>query len=143
MPATAELNIKDIAAQTAHGKVTGTVGNELAGWETKPWTLGQLPGISSSTSTALTLQAAHEGRLLRINIGSAGTLSIPADGALDWPVGGRVEIMREGAGQITVTALSGVTLTAAGRPKFRVQGSAAVLTKIGANAWLLTGDTTV
>lgn len=143
MPATVELNIKDIASQTGHGKVTGTVGDELASWETKPWTLGQLPGITSSTSTALTLSATHEGRLLRINIGTAGTLSIPTDAALEWPIGGRVELMREGAGQITVTALSGVTLTAAGRPKFRVQGSWALLTKIGANAWLLTGDTTV
>ena len=141
MPTTNELNIKDIVAQAAHGKVTGVVSNVLAAWETKPWTLGQLPGVPTLTSTAITLSATHEGQLLLLNVPTTGTLSIPTDGSMTWPVGGRVLLNRTGAGQVTVTALSGVTLQAAGRPNFRVQGSAAELVKTAANSWLLFGDT--
>lgn len=142
MPTTAELNIKDIAAQTAHGKVTGTVGNNLAAWETKPWTLGQLAGVVAVTSTSVTLLASHEGCLVTLNNASAQTLTVPQDSTLTWPIGGRVRLMRLGTGQITVVAGSGATVRFANSfDNFRAQYSVCELIKIAANTWVFAGDT--
>ena len=142
MPATSELNIKDIASQTAHGKVTGTVGNELAAWETEPWTLQRLPGIVALTGTAETLLAAHEGCLVTLSNAAAITLTVPQDSTLVMPIGARVRLMRLGAGQITVVAGSGATVRSANSfDNFRAQYAVAELIKIAANTWVFTGDT--
>lgn len=141
MPATSELNIKDIASQTAHGKVTGTVGNELAGWETKPWTLQQISGVVALTSTAETMLAAHEGCLVTFGHASATTYTVPQDSTLVMPIGARVRIMRLG-GQITVVAGSGATVRFANSfDNLRAQYAVGELIKIAANTWVFTGDT--
>ncbi|GEP46172.1 hypothetical protein [Brevifollis gellanilyticus] len=137
-------NIKDISAQTEHGKALGTVGNNLAAWETRPWTLQRLPGVIALSSTSETMLASHEGCLVTFSHGSATTYSIPADSGLAVPVGARVRIMRLG-GQITVVG-SGATVRFANvstNAKDNLSNVYAVgeLIKIAANTWVFTGDT--
>jgi hypothetical protein len=75
---------------------------------------------------------------------SAITLTVPndsADGA-NWAVGTFVDIFQYGAGQITVTPASGVTIRSTdSQLKSRVRYSTMTLIKLANNEWLLVGDT--
>lgn len=138
-----DKDISTIALTSNDGSVTGT--NEagtLANWETKEWSRNRLRGIKPISSTIYTLLGTDEGQLIVHSNAAASLIIVPSDAfAPTWPIRGRVRIMRDGAGQITITAGMGVTLKDAGRPKFRVQESTVELIKIAANTWVLTGDT--
>lgn len=99
--------------------------------------------ISTNTATAKTLVIGDHGKLLQLNNGSAITLTVPPNSSVAFPIGAEVTIVQKGAGQVTITAGSGVTLYAADSElKTRVQYSSAVLTKIATDTWLVAGDLT-
>lgn len=141
MPTTAEKNIILLPVTTDDGYFTGFVGGVAKSFDSREFKRGRR-AIATTTSAAYNLAASDEGKMVVHTSASNSTITILADGSLTWVVGGAVEIMRNGAGTLTVAAGSGVTLSAAGRPKARVQGSVMLLRKIAANSWVLTGDTT-
>jgi hypothetical protein len=86
-----------------------------------------------------TIVAGDRDYLLTMNNGVARTFTLPADGG--FPVGGRVHLMRLGAGSVTVVAGAGATLRnphASG--ELRAQYSVVTATKIAASTWALEGD---
>jgi hypothetical protein len=56
------------------------------------------------------LGAADAGTLVKMNLGVANTLTVPADITYNFPVGTQIVVVQLGAGQTTFVAGSGVTV---------------------------------
>ena len=75
--------------------------------------------------------------------GTAVTAEIPQESSVAWPAGARIDCVQMGAGAVTVTAGTGVTLRARGsRVKSSGQYAAFSLIKVGTNEWVVAGDLT-
>lgn len=102
-------------------------------------TVTTLP-INYQTSS-YTLALSDAGRLMMMDLSSALTLTIPLNSSVAFPVGARIDLVQWGAGQVTVSPASGVTLSSAGGlVTTNEQFSAASLIKMSTDAWLLIGD---
>jgi hypothetical protein len=75
---------------------------------------------------------------------SAIAITIPTNATVAFPVGSVLNFAQTGAGQVTVSGASGVTLTSIGAtaatPKTRVQYSSGSAIQTSANNWLVIGD---
>jgi hypothetical protein len=89
-------------------------------------------------STNHTLVAGNEGQTLQFS--AAGTLTVPTNASVAFPVGTMITIFQTGTGQVTVAGAAGVTVNGAVGLKTREQWSAIVLHKRGTDTWLVTGD---
>ena len=99
--------------------------------------------ICANTSTTYTFAIADHGKLVTSSNGSAQTLTVPPNSSVAYPIGADITVMQLGSGQVTIAAGSGVTLYAADSElKTRVQYSAATLTKVASDSWLVAGDLT-
>ncbi|MGY3436451.1 MULTISPECIES: hypothetical protein [unclassified Marinovum] len=72
---------------------------------------------------------------------SAATLTVPANSAVAFPIGTEIEVVALGAGVVTITGDTGVTINgvAAGSADVAAQWQGAVLRKYDTDAWLLIG----
>jgi len=93
------------------------------------------------TGTSYTLALEDALRDLEFNNSSAITLTIPANSNVAFPVGGVIPITQTGAGTVSVTGASGVTLNGKGTD-LASQWSGAVLKKRDTDSWLIQGDLT-
>ena len=75
---------------------------------------------------------------------SAITATVPPNSSVAFPVGAILQFFQGGAGQVTIAAGSGVTITSIGAtasaPKTRIQYSACSAIQTSANNWLVLGD---
>jgi len=75
---------------------------------------------------------------------SAIAATIPTNASVAFPVGSVLNFAQTGAGQVTISGTSGVTITSTGAtaatPKTRVQYSAVSAIQTSANNWLVIGD---
>ncbi len=100
-------------------------------------TISAYDSNSPSTTYALGPQL---GRLLTVNALFPAFFIVPNNTSDPVPIGSRVDIVQVGAGQVTVSPESGVTINATPGRKLRAQYSFATLIKTGPNVWLLVGD---
>lgn len=107
------------------------------------------PSIWRSTPTfttnAYTLVASDAGNiLLASNSTTAGTVNVPTNASVAFPIGTQITIVQTGSGQLTIAATTPGTTTINYTPgnKLRVQNSMATLIKTATDAWYLTGDLT-
>lgn len=101
----------------------------------------------SFTSNAYTLAATDAAETLLVsNAASAGTLNIPTNASVPFPIGTQINLIQSGSGQITIQATTpgtttinstGATTTA---PKLRVQNSSATCLKTATDTWYVVGD---
>ena len=101
--------------------------------------------LNAQTGTTYTFVAADANNtLVTISNASAIALTIPTNASVAFPVGTVLNWAAIGAGQITCSGASGVTITSVGAtattPKTRVQYSAASAIQTSANNWLVLGD---
>ena len=100
--------------------------------------------INAQTGTSYTLVMADDTSLVTLANASAIALTIPLNSSVAFPIGACVDIVQFGAGQVTVSGASGVTLVSTGgtsaTPKTRVQNSAITLRKLGTDSWIAIGD---
>lgn len=96
--------------------------------------------INAQTGTTFTPALSDAGKLVTLNNAAAIALTIPPNSSVAFGVGDSVDFAQIGAGQVTVSPGSGVTLIATPGLKFRAQGSAATAVKIATDTWLLVGD---
>jgi hypothetical protein len=90
------------------------------------------------TKTAdYTLVTADAGRLIIVD--SATDEDVTVDGSLDLAVGQRIDLLRLGAGEVTVVA-SSATVNGTPGLKLRAQYSAATVLCVGADSYVLVGD---
>lgn len=89
-----------------------------------------------------TLQKSDDGKVVRMAIAGANTVTVPPNSAVPFRIGTEIRIFHYGAGQTTITPGAGVTLrSAGGKLKTNVQYSEVKLRKIGPDEWAVTGDT--
>ena len=97
--------------------------------------------INTQTGTSYTLVIADDTSLVTLANASAIALTIPLNSSVAFPIGACVDIVQFGAGQVTVSGASGVTLVSTGAtsatPKTRVQNSAITLRKLELTLGLL------
>jgi len=136
-----DKNISTFPLALVDGYTIGVSGGSAKTFYTRPWSAGRWRGVKVISGTSYTLAIDDEGQLLQFTNSGAISVTLPTQVSVDFPVGGGVTMLRVGTGQITVMAASGVTLTAAGRPKFRVTGSTAEVRKMTSTEWLMWGDT--
>jgi hypothetical protein len=85
-----------------------------------------------------TLVTADAGELVLID--SATDEDVTVDGSLDLTVGQRIDLLRMGAGEVTVVASSPATVNGTPGLKLRAQYSAATILCVGTDAYVLLGD---
>jgi hypothetical protein len=98
--------------------------------------------ISQKTDSYTLSNLNERDTIVEISKGSATTLTIPADGTINYPVGTTIDIIQTGSGQVTIAGAGGVTVNATPGLKLRTQWSSATLLKRASNTWLVFGDLT-
>lgn len=97
--------------------------------------------INAQTGTTYTLVIGDANKLVQLNNASAITLTLPPS---VFSVGQSVDVYQRGAGQVTFSQGSGVTIRSTGgtstAPKLRAQYSAATVVCIGVSEFLVVGD---
>ena len=128
--ATQTLTNKTLTSPTVNTP-TATVGTSTPTFTTNAYTLALSDGSKV---------------LLASNGATAGTINVPTNASVAFPVGTQVTIIQTGSGQLTVTAATPATTTiastgaTAASPKCRVQYSAVTLVKAGTDLWYVVGD---
>ena len=100
---------------------------------------GESQTINAQTA-AYTLALADAGKLVTINTSTGVSLTVPSNASVALATGVHVDIARLGAGALTVTGATGVTINATPGQKLRAQYSTATLIQYVGNTWLLVGD---
>lgn len=106
----------------------------------------ELPTIENQTATAYTLVLADAlGVIVNLVNAAAITLTIPPNSSVAFPVGSTITVRQGGAGQVTISPGTGVTICSRGNAnKLAGQFAYATLIKSGTpDTWDLFGDTTV
>ena len=108
-------------------------------------TLTAAVGINAQTGTTYTFAATDGSNVLvTLSNASAIAVTIPTNATTAFPVGTVLNFAQTGAGQVTVSGASGVTVTSIGAtaasPKTRAQYSAGSCVQTSANNWLVVGD---
>jgi hypothetical protein len=121
--------------------------------------IGYLNGVTSAIQTQIdakvnslvslnpqtsnyTLVLADAEKIVEMNIGSANTLTVPANSGVAIPVGTRIHVVQTGSGQTTITPAGGVNINGTPGLKTRAQWSAVTLVKRGTDTWVAFGDLT-
>jgi hypothetical protein len=113
-------------------------------------TLAGTPSLTpiNTPTASITLGSSYvKDSFVRMNVGSANTITIAPDSTYSYPVGASLDFQQIGAGQTSFVAGSGVTFQAASvngtmALKFRGQFSVATALKVAANTWAIFGDLT-
>jgi len=93
--------------------------------------------VRADTTTGYTLVLDDAGRQVTMSNASASTLTVPPNASVAFAVGVRVRVIQLGAGAVTLTAGSGVTLSETGNNLVLGQYQSAVLVKQATNSWVV------
>jgi hypothetical protein len=74
-----------------------------------------------------------------VEMSGGGTLTVPTNASVAFPVGAQINLLQTGALQVTVGG-AGVTINATPGLKLRAQWSSATLIKRATDTWVLVGD---
>jgi hypothetical protein len=127
-------NYSGEAATVAANSVTASVLQE------GPPRAGFRSQLNAQTGTSYTLQLSDLAKLVTMDNGSTMTLTVPANSSVSFQVGDRIDILRKGAGEITITPGGGVSVNGTPGLKLRAQWSAATLVKLDTDTWVALGD---
>ena len=95
--------------------------------------------VATTTSAgSYTLLLTDSGKVLEIS--SAGTVLVPTNASVAFPVGAQIVILRTGVGAVNVVGDTGVTVNATPGLNLRAQWSSATLLKRATDTWVLMGD---
>lgn len=96
--------------------------------------------VINNQTASYTLALTDAGKLVEVNNASANNLTVPPNSSVAFPVGTRVDVVQQGAGQTTIVAGSGVTLRYTPTLKARAQYSGISLIKRATDEWYVFGD---
>jgi hypothetical protein len=117
--------------------VTGPTGSTGPTGAQGVWDTSQTIDVKSDNYT---LVLGDAGKLIRCTKATAMTILIPTNATQAYSIGQRVDIMQYGAGQVTVSGDTGVTLRSTPTNKLRATYSTASIIKIATDEWVLAGD---
>lgn len=101
-----------------------------------------ITGFTEKTASYTLDTLDHQDNVVEMNSASALTFTIPTNTALAWPVGASMDIIQTGAGQVTISPDTGVTLNYTPGNKLRTQWSSCTIMKRATNSWIVYGDLT-
>lgn len=93
---------------------------------------------STASATAYTLALTNSAGIVEMSGG--GTLTVPLNSSVAFPIGAQVIIIQTGTSQVTIAGASGVTVNGTPGLKLRAQWSSATLIKRAENVWIALGD---
>lgn len=97
--------------------------------------------LNAQTGTTYTLVLTDANKFVTLSNASAITLTVPPSSSVVFETGDQVNLMQLGAGQVTITAGSGVTIRSAGsKLKTNAQYAVATLVKIDTDTWVAVGN---
>ena len=97
--------------------------------------------INAQTGTTYTTVLADDGKLVTCDNAASIALTIPPNSSVAYGIGTQINIMQLGAGTVTITAGSGVTLRSAGsKLKTDAQYAVATCLKIASDTWVVVGN---
>jgi hypothetical protein len=101
-------------------------------------------GINAQTGTTYTTVLDDNGKLVTQTNASAIATTIPLNASVAYPIGAQLNFAQMGAGQVTISGASGVTIASTGAtattPKLRAQYSTATAVQTATDTWLVMGD---
>ena len=92
------------------------------------------------TATSYTLALSDAFKLVAMDSASANALTVPPNTSVAFPVGTRVDLSQDGAGQTTIVAGAGVTIRSRHTLKLAGQVAKATLINRGTDLWDLVGE---
>jgi hypothetical protein len=95
------------------------------------------PRTENVQTASYQLALSDRNRTVIMNSGSATTVTIPADGTVNFPVGSLVYITRVGSGAVTLAAAGGVTVNKTGT---LAPNEEILVRKRSANTWIVIDD---
>jgi hypothetical protein len=96
--------------------------------------------LNSQTGTAYTAALTDNNKIISLDNSSAITLTVPLNSSVAFPTGAMVNFIQLGAGEVSVTGASGVSVSSPNGYKTRAQYSLATVIKLDTNSWVLIGD---
>ena len=101
-------------------------------------------GINAQSGTTYTTVLNDNGSLVTLSNAAAIAVTIPLNASVNYPVGAQINMAQTGAGQVTVSGASGVTIVSTGAtaatPKTRAQYSTLTAVQTSTDNWLVMGD---
>jgi hypothetical protein len=100
----------------------------------------QTNAFINAQTDSYTLVLSDAGKFIKLTKATAATVTVPSNSSVAFAVGTEIEVAQWGAGQITITPGSGVTLRGAGAAyKTAAQYASVGLKKVATDEWLVTG----
>ena len=97
--------------------------------------------VNNQTGTAYTALLTDQNDMITLNNAAGITMTIPPASSVNFPIGTQIAFQQLGAGQVTLTAGSGVTFRSADDAyKLVKQYSGAFIMKIASDTWSIFGD---
>jgi hypothetical protein len=139
-PAGAASTVPGPTGPTGAVGATGATGATGSAGPTGSQGLWNTAQVIETKSDTYTLVLADAGKLIRCTKATSMSIIVPLNSAAAYSVGQRVDIMQYGAGQVTISGDTGVTLRATPTNKLRATYSTASIIKIATDEWVLAGD---
>ena len=99
-----------------------------------------LPTTISPKTANYSLSSSDINKLIEMNVGSANTVTVPANSAEPMDIGSRIEIVQYGSGKTQIVADAGVTIRTLIGSFISGQYGCVTLIKRATNEWFLFGD---
>ena len=118
---------------------------ETAGTRSRKVTLAELRAYALTSpenvqTDSYTLVLGDAFKLVTINAATGKNLTVPLNSSVAFPVGTRIDLGQDGAGQVTVVATGGVTIRTPETLKLRKQWAKATLIKRATDTWDVEGN---
>ena len=138
LAAAAPLIGTDLAELEQPAETAGTRSRKVTLAELRKFALLSPDNVQTGSGYTLVLDDAF--KLVTMDNAAANTLTVPLNSAEPFPVGTRIDVGQDGAGQTTVVATSGVTIRTPETLKLRKRWGKATLIKRATDTWDLEGN---
>jgi hypothetical protein len=98
-------------------------------------------GFNDQTGSSYTLVLSDAGKVIPVDIGVTGTITVPLNSSVAFPTGTVVNIIQAGTGPLSITGSTGVSiLSEGGRLKFKGQYALVGVVKKTTDEWIAFGN---
>ena len=138
-------DVGDITAVNTNSPLTGG-GTSGALTLSYDYAAGSKVTLNAQTATYTVVLADADQKLVTMSVATANDFLIPTNASVAFPIGSVINVIRIGAGQTTIKAVTSGTTTisstglSAIAPKLRAQFSAASCIKVATDTWYVVGD---
>lgn len=138
LPAAASTPVYTLYMCTTHNVIHRNSGSSWTDWATLV-PLSRIINAQTGTTYTGVLADANPGAFLTLSNASAITFTVPPNSSVAYPVGSVIEGAQLGAGQVTITPGSGVTVNGTPGLKVAAQYGTFGLLKTATDTWLAYG----